>query len=80
MDSQFYFTVPLKHRFHFIKVFSQKPVYDRLCELNEHLMNNNPSTNERKLRLCKQLKIPKIVYGKKVYASFIYTVNYFSHH
>jgi hypothetical protein len=38
MESPLYFTIPLKKRLEFIMFFSQKPIYDHICELNEHQM------------------------------------------
>ena len=35
MESPFYFTIPLKRRLEFIMFFSQHPVYNQICELNE---------------------------------------------
>ena len=40
MESPFYFTIPLKTRLEFLKFFSQKSVYHRICEYNEHLINS----------------------------------------
>ena len=40
MESPIYFTIPLKTRLEFLKFFSQKSVYHRLCEYNEHLIDN----------------------------------------
>jgi hypothetical protein len=38
MESPLYFTIPLKKRLEFIVFFSQKPIYNHICELNEHQM------------------------------------------
>ena len=38
MESPLYFTIPLKNRLDFIKFFSQQPIYNHICELNEHQM------------------------------------------
>jgi hypothetical protein len=38
MESPLYFTIPLKKRLEFIIFFSQKPIYNHICELNEHQM------------------------------------------
>jgi hypothetical protein len=38
MESPLYFTIPLKKRLEFIMFFSQKPIYNHICELNEHEM------------------------------------------
>ena len=41
MESPLYFTIPLKKRMEFIMFFSQQPIYDHICELNEHKMLEN---------------------------------------
>ena len=38
MESPLYFTIPLKKRLEFIMFFSQQPIYNHICELNEHQM------------------------------------------
>jgi hypothetical protein len=38
MESPLYFTIPLKQRLEFIMFFSQQPIYNHICELNEHRM------------------------------------------
>lgn len=38
MDSPLYFDIPLKKRLEFIMFFSQQPIYNHICELNEHQM------------------------------------------
>jgi hypothetical protein len=38
IESPLYFTIPLKKRLEFIMFFSQQPIYDHICELNEHKM------------------------------------------
>jgi hypothetical protein len=35
MESPFYFTIPLRKRLEFLKFFSQRSVYHRICEYNE---------------------------------------------
>jgi len=39
MESPLYFSIPLKKRLEFIMFFSQQPVYNHICELNKHLLN-----------------------------------------
>ena len=39
MESPLYFTIPLKKRLEFIMFFSQQPVYNHICKLNKHLLN-----------------------------------------
>ena len=38
MESPLYFTIPLKKRLEFIMFFSQQPIYNHICELNEAQM------------------------------------------
>jgi hypothetical protein len=38
MESPFYFTIPLKRRLEFIIFFSQQPIYNHICELNDRLI------------------------------------------
>jgi hypothetical protein len=38
MESPLYFSIPLKKRLEFIIFFSQKPVYNRIFELNKRLL------------------------------------------
>ncbi len=38
MESPLYFTIPLKRRLDFIKFFSQQPIFNHICELNEQQM------------------------------------------
>ena len=45
MESPFYFTIPLKRRLEFLKFFSQKSVYQCICEYNEHLIGKKSGSN-----------------------------------
>jgi hypothetical protein len=38
MESPLYFSIPLKKRLEFIMFFSQQPIFNHICELNEHQM------------------------------------------
>jgi hypothetical protein len=48
MESPLYFTIPLKKRMEFIMFFSQQPIYDHICELNEHKMLGKRARQELK--------------------------------
>jgi hypothetical protein len=39
MESQFYFTIPIKDRLEFIIFFSQQSVYHHVLKHNQHLMS-----------------------------------------
>jgi hypothetical protein len=41
MESPLYFTIPLKRRLEFVMFFSQKPVYNHICELNKDQICKN---------------------------------------
>ena len=45
-----YFTIPLKSRLDFIKFFSQKSVYDLICEYNPHLINSKSNPKQHNLK------------------------------
>lgn len=45
MESPLYFSIPLKKRLEFIMFFSQQPIYDQICELNKHLLNEIVTLN-----------------------------------
>jgi hypothetical protein len=38
MESPLYFSIPLKRRLEFVIFFSQKPVYNHICEFNADLI------------------------------------------
>ena len=46
MESPLYFSIPLKRRLEFVIFFSQKPVYNHICEFNED-------------RICNKIRIEK---------------------
>jgi hypothetical protein len=47
MESPFYFTIPLRRRLEFLRFFSQKSVYHRICEYNEHLLGGKSGSKPR---------------------------------
>jgi hypothetical protein len=52
MESPLYFTIPLKRRLNFVKFFSQQPIYNHICELNEHQRRGKRDLKHHSPTIC----------------------------
>ncbi len=47
MESPLYFRIPLRERLEFLKLFSEQPLNQRICEYSELRINGSPISKER---------------------------------